>query len=128
MKINAWTVPNWIHSSLEFLSKNSTSAFESALVERWLIVELIELEADVGGVAEDSYNEDDDDSGGSTVAVGAPAGPTPPDSPQMSQGISRAARSMSYQYPYQYTGQIIPELDIYAIPCKEGNHQPLKLI
>ena len=41
-------------------------------------------------------------------------GPTPPDSPQMSQ--MRAARSMSYQY----TGQIIPELDIYAIPCKEG--------
>ena len=66
------------------------------------------------GAAEDSYNEDDEDSGGSTVAVGAPTGPTPPDSPQMSR--MRAARSMSYQY----TGQIIPELDIYAISCKEG--------
>jgi len=67
------------------------------------------------GVTEDSYNEDDEDSGGSTVAVGAPTGPTPPDSPQMSR--MRAARSMSYQY----TGQIIPELDIYAIPCKEDD-------
>lgn len=67
------------------------------------------------GAAEDSYNEDDEDSGGSTVAVGAPTGPTPPDSPQMSR--MRAARSMSYQY----TGQIIPELDIYAISCKEDD-------
>ncbi|XP_057367020.1 phosphatidylinositol 5-phosphate 4-kinase type-2 alpha-like [Daphnia carinata] len=69
--------------------------------------------------AEDSYNEDDEDSCGSTVGVGGATGPTPPDSPQMGREKGRAARSISQQYPHQYTGKIIPELDIYAIPCKE---------
>lgn len=78
------------------------------------------LETDFVPAAEDSYNEDDEDSCGSTVGVGGATGPTPPDSPQMGREKGRAARSISQQYPHQYTGKIIPELDIYAIPCKEG--------
>lgn len=72
-------------------------------------------------VAEDSYNEEDDDSCGSTVGVGAggsaATGPTPPDSPLVN---ARHERSRHLSYPLQYTGKIVPELDIYAIPCKEG--------
>ncbi len=78
------------------------------------------LETEFAPVAEDSYNEDDEDSCGSTVGVGGATGPTPPDSPQMGREKVRAARSISQQYSYQYTGKIVPELDIYAIPCKEG--------
>lgn len=67
---------------------------------------------------EDSYNEDDDDSCGSTVgASGGASGPTPPDSPQMHREKTVESRSLSHQY----TGKIIPELDIYAIPSKEGS-------
>lgn len=77
-------------------------------------------EADLAAVAEDSYNEDDEDSCGSTVGVGGAIGPTPPDSPQMNREKVCATRSLSQSYPYQYTGKIVPELDIYAIPCKEG--------
>ena len=78
------------------------------------------IETEFAPVAEDSYNEDDEDSCGSTVGVGGATGPTPPDSPQMGREKVRTARSISQQYPYQYTGKIVPELDIYAIPCKEG--------
>ena len=79
------------------------------------------VEADIVPAAEDSYNEDDEDSCGSTVGVGGATGPTPPDSPQMGREKLRELHSLaSQQYPYQYTGKIIPELDIYAIPCKEG--------
>jgi hypothetical protein len=79
--------------------------------------------------AEDSYNEDDEDSCGSTVGVGGATGPTPPDSPQIGREKAQAARSISQQYPYQYTGKIIPELDIYAIPCKEGKYKiPIEVI
>ena len=73
---------------------------------------------DQAATAEDSYNDDDEDSCGSTVGVGGATGPTPPDSPQMGREKVRATRSLSQQY--QYTGKIIPEFDIYAIPCKEG--------
>ena len=69
-------------------------------------------------VAEDSYNEDDEDSCGSTVGVGGAIGPTPPDSPQLNREKISSTRPQSYSY--QYTGKIVPELDIYAIPCKEG--------
>ena len=80
-------------------------------------------------VAEDSYNEEDEDSCGSTVGVGAggsaATGPTPPDSPQMHNAQrdrerTRSNRSLANSYPLQYTGKIVPELDIYAIPCNEG--------
>lgn len=74
----------------------------------------LEAEPEQKSGAEDSYNEDDDDSGGSTVGVGGATGPTPPDSPQM-------GRERLQQYPFQYTGKIVPEVDIYAIPCKEGD-------
>ena len=77
-------------------------------------------EQEQGAVGEDSYNEDDDDSCGSTVGVGGATGPTPPDSPQAGRDNAGALRSLSQQYPYQYTGKIVPELDIYAISCKEG--------
>lgn len=78
------------------------------------------LETEFATVVEDSYNEDDEDSCGSTVGVGGATGPTPPDSPQIGREKIRRGCSLSQQYPYQYTGKIIPELDIYAIPCKEG--------
>lgn len=70
---------------------------------------------DLAAPAEDSYNEEDEDSCGSTVgAGGGGTGLTPPDSPQMHRERPSEARSQ------QYTGKIIPELDIYAIPSKEG--------
>lgn len=75
-------------------------------------------ETDLAPVAEDSYNEDDEDSCGSTVGVGGAIGPTPPDSPQLNREKISSIRPQSYSY--QYTGKIVPELDIYAIPCKEG--------
>lgn len=78
-------------------------------------------QTDLATVAEDSYNEDDEDSCGSTVGVGGatPVGPTPPDSPQLNR--EKVCSSRPQSYPYQYTGKIVPELDIYAIPCKEGD-------
>ena len=81
---------------------------------------IICTESDLATVAEDSYNEDDEDSCGSTVGVGGatPVGPTPPDSPQLNR--EKVCSSRPQSYPYQYTGKIVPELDIYAIPCKEG--------
>ena len=88
------------------------------LVFVYIIIIIYYYIADLAAVAEDSYNEDDDDSCGSTIGVGGASGPTPPDSPQMGRERVRVTRSVSYQY--QYTGKIIPELDIYAISCKEG--------
>lgn len=80
----------------------------------------LEIDHDLTAPGDDSYNEDDEDSCGSTVGAGGGAsGPTPPDSPQMHRERPVDGRSL----PLQYTGKIIPELDIYAIPSKEGKSQ-----